>query len=110
MEEWYRTAGEDNIANLLKNGKRPTEIGENSTWQKGPDFLSQPIPEWPLSQHTEIMELPERKKFVGVTATKQKENLMDRIGISKFISYERLIRVTKSFHCMIDSKAKTKGK
>ena len=111
VEEWYWTAGENNIADLLTHGKRPTEIGENSTWQKGPDFLSKPIPEWPVSQSTEITELPERKNFVGVTATIQKENLMDRIDISRFSSYERLIRVTAKILSLYDRfKSENQGK
>ena len=48
-KDWYWTEGEHNIADWLTRGKQPGDIHMDSIWQRGPDFLKLPEPEWPIT-------------------------------------------------------------
>ena len=56
-QEWFWVAGNLNIADWVTRGKSPTELGPRSTWQRGPEFLRQPVEEWPVSSHANVEEL-----------------------------------------------------
>ena len=40
--DWYWEDGKLNISDWLARGKSPRELGEDSLWQRGPDFLRLP--------------------------------------------------------------------
>ena len=42
VTDWYWIPGEYNIADWLTRGKSPKDIGMDSIWQKGPEFLRKP--------------------------------------------------------------------
>ena len=49
-KDWYWTASEFNIADLLTRGSKPNDIDINSEWQKGPHFLQLHESEWPITK------------------------------------------------------------
>ena len=40
--DWYWVESEHNIADCLTRGKKPSDIGLESIWQRGPEFRKQP--------------------------------------------------------------------
>ena len=57
-------AGNLNIADWVTRRKSLTELGPRSAWQRGPDFLRQPVEEWPVSSHANVEELLECHKAI----------------------------------------------
>ena len=94
--EWYWVRGCLNIADWLTRGKSPTELNENSIWQKGPQFLATPVSEWPITSQTNVIDIPEQCKeiFVAVTDGQVTETLADRIDINKFSNLSLLQNTT----------------
>ena len=43
---WGWISGNDNIADWVTRGRSPSELGPDSSWQRGPSFLFLPIEEW----------------------------------------------------------------
>ena len=60
--DWYWVETEHNIADCLTRGKKPSDIGLESTWQKGPGFLRQPENEWLITRNYLDPQLPEQVK------------------------------------------------
>jgi len=57
-KDWYWTASEFNVADLLTRGSKPNDIGMNSKWQKGPDFLKLQESEWPITKTYSEQQIP----------------------------------------------------
>ena len=90
---WYWVDGDLNIADWLTRGnKKPSDLGANSIWQQGPQFLQLPENQWPIRRTIVTGELPEQKKIVKVHLTKIIGN--DVIDINRFSKYFKLLRVT----------------
>ena len=92
--QWYWVEGSLNGADCLTRGKHPAELGEDSEWQTGPEFLKLPITDWPLKRdRISSCELPERLAVVMKCEEvgRSTESLMD---IRKVSRYRRLMRVT----------------
>ena len=83
-----------NISDWLTRGKSPKELGEDSLWQKGPDFLRLPEDQRPVKQDGPISDLPAQIKDVMSTVAKDEETLSDRIAINRFSTYTKLLHVT----------------
>jgi len=94
--EWYWVKGSDNIADVLTRGEIPCEIGENSIWQRGPQFLKLPIEDWPIRQDCSVQDLPETvgKLFKFEASVKPKSLISKLICIERFSNYHKLLRVT----------------
>ena len=92
--DWYWTSSGENIADWLSRGKSPSELGKNSIWQNGPQFVQLPEREWPIKQSHNILEIPELIRSVMKTKVEEIESLAQRINIDRYSSYYKLIRVT----------------
>ena len=93
--DWYWVESEHNIADCLTRGKKPSDIGLESIWQKGPEFLKQPENEWPITRNYLEPQLPERVKTAMATNIERFEDtLAGRIDITKYSDYNKLLRVT----------------
>ena len=55
--DWYWVDEKLNISDWLTRGKSPRELGEDSLWQRGPDFLRLPENQWPIKQGGPISDL-----------------------------------------------------
>lgn len=52
--DWRWIPGEQNIADLVTRGATPEDLKENSVWQNGPEFLKQPVEEWPTKSAKDV--------------------------------------------------------
>ena len=93
-QEWFWIAGDLNVEDWVTRGKNPGELGPGSVWQTGPEFLKQPIAEWPVSSQTNVEKLPERHKVVMTSNTKEIETLATIIDIGRFSNIELLKKTT----------------
>ena len=91
---WYWIPGKLNIADWITPGQKAVAFKQDSTWQNGPDFLKLPEDEWPVQQESLAVEVPEQFKSVLAITQESEENLAKRINISRFSSYQTLLRVT----------------
>ena len=104
--DWYWIEGSMNIADWITRGKSPSEIGSNSEWQIGPTFLERPVEEWPIKTNCSERHLPERNRVVLSVAVQPTESLADRINISRYSKYTKLIRVTARILAMYQRRPK----
>ena len=88
------TESKNNIADWITRGRKPAEIGLNSIWQTGPEFLRFPEHEWPICKPNYQKELPEQIKTVMLAEAKSEDSLEARIDINRYSNYTKLIRVT----------------
>ena len=103
--EWSWIAGTENVSDIITRGKSPSEIGEHSIWQTGPSFLKLPEHKWPTLQDNSS-DLPEEVKQVMLNETVVVDDLYQRIDITRYSSYDRLMRVTARVLSMYQSKPK----
>ena len=62
LDKLYHTPGEINISDLATRGTaRMEDIGPESEWQQGPDYLLKPRSTWPLSRSF-VREIPAEEK------------------------------------------------
>lgn len=95
-DQWYWIDGEHNIADWVSRGKCPGDLGPNSAWQRGYEFMYTPIDSWPIQQsRTKEVELPEVKSYIFHTiAVMPKINISAVVDISRFSSLSTLVKVT----------------
>ena len=91
--DWYWVEGKHNAADCITRGKKPSQLGEHSVWQEGPEFLRSPMEEWPVRQ-TALRDLPERNQVVLTLTCERGDSLAQRIDITRYSRYVRLFRVT----------------
>lgn len=93
-KEWWWVETSLNVADLTTRPCGPERIGQDSAWQRGPEFLKLPISEWPIKQMYES-ELTDR---VGITLNvvkgDQEGSILQAIDVPRFSDYHRLLRVT----------------
>lgn len=54
VTDWWWLPGQFNVADLVTRGCSPEQLGEDSSWQTGPMFLTKPIEEWPIKSAAEV--------------------------------------------------------
>lgn len=54
VNDWKWIPSELNIADLVMRGATPEQLKEDSVWQNGPEFLKQPVAEWPTKSARDI--------------------------------------------------------
>ena len=53
-DDWKHVSSQDNkVANILTKGAPPSSLGPESEWQQGPEWLSLPKDQWPVTIRTE---------------------------------------------------------
>ena len=92
--EWYWLSGKLNIADCVTRGKSPKDLGMDSIWQQGPEILSTPENDWPISLEHMVEDLPERPKQTFHTDSKGVETLVNRIDITRFGTLRFLLNTT----------------
>ncbi|XP_068674368.1 uncharacterized protein [Montipora foliosa] len=106
--DWYWVESKHNIADCITRGKKPSDIGLESTWQKGPEFLKQPENEWPITRNYLEPQLPELVKTAMATNIEAfQDTLAGRIDISKYSNYNKLLRVTARIMKLYDRNPKS---
>ena len=94
LSDWYWVDEKLCIVDWLTRGKSPKELGEDSLWQRGPDFLRLPEDQWPVKQDGPTSDLPEQIRAVMLTVAKEEETLSNRIDINRFSTHTKLLHVT----------------
>ena len=82
------------MGDWITQGRKATELNQNSTRQNGPEFLKLPKNEWPIRQESSSIEVPEQIQPVMTAINDSEDSLTARIDVSRFSSYQRLLRVT----------------
>lgn len=83
--DWYCVDSKHNIADCITRGKKRSDFGLESTWQKGPEFLKQPENEWLITRNYLQPQLPELVKTAMATNIDAFQyTLAGRIDISKY--------------------------
>ena len=99
---WRHVPTEQNPADIVSRGSDVKDL-ENSIWFEGPSFLLSDSSKWPVNEHFELTEnqkLSEAKKVCVFLAVEGTSNcLLDMM--SKYSSYEKLLRVTCFVTCRI---------
>ncbi|KAI3352112.1 hypothetical protein L3Q82_020927 [Scortum barcoo] len=54
VDDWWWISGDLNVADIITRGATPADLQENSVWQNGPEFLKQPVKEWPKKSAKEV--------------------------------------------------------
>ena len=92
--EWQWIEGQLNIADWTTRGKHPKDLDEGSTWQTGPEFLSQPIQQWPIKEVSDDLELPEKAVVHLMEELQSTPSISNLINIERYSKYDMVIRVT----------------
>ncbi|CAI5658447.1 unnamed protein product [Oreochromis niloticus] len=78
VTDWWWLPGQFNVADLVTRGCSPEQLGEDSSWQTGPMFLTKPIDEWPIksaaevaSGTREVVSRLQRKAFYAILTRSQ---------------------------------------
>ena len=90
--QWHWVEGKKNTADWTIRSKSPTDLKENNEWQKGPDFLKELVDMWQTKQEMYTKELLEHCIIGGEIAAKI--SLSSVIDITRYSSYDKLLRVT----------------
>ncbi len=84
VTDWWWIPGKVDIADLVTRGCSPELLGENSVWQKGPEFLSSPVEDWPIKSASEVaadarevVSRLQRKAFAAVLTRAQAKKLLN---------------------------------
>ena len=90
--EWGWIEGKLNIADITTRGCNPEDLGPESIWQKGPQFLELPEKDWPVQWEVKTgVRIPELKGNVScVQQDIERETLARRIDASKFSKWKLL--------------------
>ena len=113
--EWWWVASKDNPADLTTRSTLPEEIGEDSIWQNGPDYLKWDVDQWPISQSCYDDELPDRVGVILATDVQKCWNVdkqgcnLSIIDIERFSSLSKLLKVTAIVLLIINSKSFAKA-
>lgn len=83
VTDWWWIPGEVNVADLVTRGCSPELLGENSVWQKGPEFLFSSVEDWPIKSASEVaagaravVSKLQRKIFSAVLTRAQAKELL----------------------------------
>ena len=75
INDWYWTAGCNNIADWITRKKHPKDIAEQSEWQRGLDFMKNNTDNWDVKSNLIQEDLPEEIQRVSVALIQERNNL-----------------------------------
>ena len=104
MTDWHWIRGEENCADWITRGLTPSQIGPDSRWWKGTEFLYRPVQEWNVKTSKELgqieNQLPGEKKIVQTHYADKTENFeieFERFGSARKILwvYARILSIKR---------------
>ena len=72
--------------------------------------MNLPEDEWPVQQESLAVQVPEQVKSVLAITKEKEDNFAKRIDLSRFSSYQRLLRVTARVLAIYDKSSKSSFK
>uniref|UniRef100_A0A146L5E8 DUF5641 domain-containing protein n=1 Tax=Lygus hesperus TaxID=30085 RepID=A0A146L5E8_LYGHE len=100
--QWNHVSSTHNPSDLGTRGLTPDELVYNNLWWNGPDWLLLPMSSWPRSLESISTSLPELKTVLCATVSQDRESPFLLKLISRFSSYNRLLRtlarIKRLFH------------
>ena len=82
VADWWWVPGQYNVADLVTRGCSPEQLDGNSLWQRGPEFLTRAVEEWPIksaaevaSGTREVVSKLQRKTFSAIITRVQAKKL-----------------------------------
>ena len=54
VTDWWWVPGQYNVADLVTRGCSPGQLDGDSSWQRGPEFLTRAVEEWPMKSAAEV--------------------------------------------------------
>lgn len=91
--DWWWVKTSENPADLTTRPCHPNYLRSNSLWQRGPDFLSDRISEWPISKMCNE-EIPDRVSVTLICESARGQGSDSRlVKLERFSSYNKLLRV-----------------
>lgn len=87
--EWWWVATDGNAADYATRPHQPPCLGSDSVWQRGPNYLTLPINQWPIDQPC-MKELPD-KNTVSLQCN-IKEARAPLMTVENFSCYNRMIK------------------
>ncbi|BET00202.1 Pao retrotransposon peptidase [Nesidiocoris tenuis] len=95
QEHWRHIAGEDNPADVLSRGIKPSGLLEHPLWFSGPPWLQRELEDWPISveQVAELPEAEERPAIPVFLAVKPPESVL-AVLLDRVSSFRKLLRAT----------------
>ena len=103
VDDWYWLEGKLNISDFITRGRKPSDLGPGSTWQEGPAFMKRPVEEWPIYRSTCNGSLPEECIIVNVSFIEKSNQLADKIDITKYSKFKKLIQVAARLYSVFQS-------
>lgn len=104
IEEWNWLPSSQNVADMGTKELPLLDLSINSVWFTGPQFLQLPEDRWPSGKLPDLTdpeklilfqkEVEEETEFINVHITVDNIIICERIDITRFSNYHRLIRAT----------------
>lgn len=92
--EWWWVPSDVNAADYATRPQHPLSLGSDSVWQNGPEYLTLPVEEWPISQPC-VQRLPDRKGTpLSCKVEINQTTNQFLIDIRNFSSYEKMVKTT----------------
>jgi len=105
MSLWYWLPGVKNIADANTRGKTPNELGPESEWQKGPEFMKKPFNEWPVKSVAQIRVTTKETMEISVLSAAIEAKKPDSIVCFQRVSkFETLVKAIGRVLMCIQSK------
>ncbi|XP_062535045.1 uncharacterized protein LOC134204234 [Armigeres subalbatus] len=99
---WKHVKGTENPADLISRGLSAANIINNNMWWSGPDWLQNSREHWPIRSVEPNEEGEEERRRCTVVNTASTCDEFNQWYISKFDSYEELVRRTAYWLRMMD--------
>ena len=90
---WFHIDGKRNISDCLSRGLSPTMLLENRDWISGPEWLSLPFDEWPISSIIPDESFIPEEKATCLLAAVPEESIIYSL-IERCSSWTRLLHIT----------------
>ena len=110
VAQWHWVPSDQNAADIISRGVSPRELGEQSVWQGGPEFLKGPQSAWPVEVREEEFSLNQANvSSVEVISESSPKSCWDDllVRISCFVMLLRItarimnVIIKKSFRAML---------
>lgn len=112
--DWWWVSSQNNPADMLTRSVSVEDIGSNSVWQNGPEFLRLPMDQWPVKQN-HLTDVPDKicHTLICDDSAFPSDRLdqtvphvnLNVIDLQRFSSYPKLLRVTSRIMAAVKARS-----